>query len=244
MTAIVKSKVIVLRKIEYGDSSNILSVFSEKYGKVSVIIKGARSGRNKKSSVSDVLNLIEMVTYQKESRDVQYASQVDLINGYQNIKSNLQIYKYASAAMELIYFLIMENESHEKLFRGTVRFLDLISAGNNPKLLFSKYFLFMIEELGYKINMSECSSCKKNIGNEKSLSFNYDLGFLCKECSEEKLENNFFDPELFNLISCLSTKKMEFHYTDKLLDTVINFFENYIKYHVPEFKGLQTLKIF
>jgi len=245
MAAIVKSKVIVLRKIEYGDSSNIISVFSEKQGKMSVIIKGARSGKNKKTSSSDVMNLIELVTYQKENREVQYASQVDLISGFQKIKSNLELYKYAAAALELIYFLIMENETHEKLFRGIVRLLELIDSGkNNPKLQFAKYFLLLIEEIGYKINFSECASCMKDIINENKISFDYELGFLCKNCSDERMENNYFEKELFNLILCLSTKKSEYQYTDKLLDTVIIFFENYIKYHVPEFKGLQTLKIF
>ncbi|GAB4126581.1 MAG: hypothetical protein Fur0015_00020 [Ignavibacteriales bacterium] len=245
MSTIVKSKAIVLRKTNYGDSSYILSVFSQEFGKYSVIIKGARSGKSKKSSAADVLNLVELVIYKKENREMQFASQIDLINGYSEIKSDLEKMKYSIACAELISQLILDDEPNDKLFRGFQKILDLISARDSkPKLLFAKFFIFFIEELGYKININECSECKKSLKEENTIVFNFNTGFLCNECLKGNYEDNLFNKELFNLMTCLSTKKSEFQYTDKLLEAAINFFENYLKYHVAEFKGLQSLKIF
>lgn len=245
MSEIVKSRAIVLRKTNYGDSSYILSVFSKGIGKFSVIIKGARSGKIKKSSAADVLNLVELVFNRKENRELQFVRQIDLIDGYSSIKANLEKMKYSIACVELISELILEYEPNDKLFRGLLRILNLISEENSkPKILFAKFFIFFVEELGYKLNINECAVCKKNIQNDNNLFFNFNKGFLCGQCGNEIYGNNLFDKELFNLIACLSTKKNEFYFNDRLLDATINFLENYLKYHVTEFKGLQSLKIF
>ena len=40
MSEIIKTEAVILSKMNYGDTSNILSVYTKDYGKLSVIIKG------------------------------------------------------------------------------------------------------------------------------------------------------------------------------------------------------------
>ena len=47
MSEIIKTEAVVLSKMNYGDSSNIASLFTEDLGKISVIIKGARTVKSK-----------------------------------------------------------------------------------------------------------------------------------------------------------------------------------------------------
>jgi len=245
MTEIIKAKVLIIRKVNFGDTSNILNVFSEDSGKYSVIIKGARSSKSKNALAADVLNVVEIVIYRKENRDTQLVSQVDLIKSYVKIKDDLSKLKYAFAVCELLQNLIFDNEPHSKLFRGTMRILDLMEANNQiDKFLFAKYFLFFIEEIGFKINLNECATCNKNLSHEHKLGVNFEKGFLCENCSNENYVQKFFDSELFNLLACLSTKKNEVKYTELNIDTIIEFLEKYLCYHVQEFKGIQSLKIY
>ena len=47
MSEIIKTEAVVLSKLNYGDSSSIASLFTEDFGKLSVIVKGARSPKSK-----------------------------------------------------------------------------------------------------------------------------------------------------------------------------------------------------
>ena len=102
--------------------------------------------------------------YKKENREVQLVSEVDLINHFAGIKDDFNRIKYASAIIELLLNLTVENEHHHKMFSGTVRALELInSASENPKLVFVKYFLFFIKEIGYEFQTNNCSVCGKEL---------------------------------------------------------------------------------
>ncbi|HDR91173.1 MAG TPA: DNA repair protein RecO, partial [candidate division Zixibacteria bacterium] len=64
---ILSLKAFVLRRIRYGESSLITSLFSEERGKLSVIAKGARPAKSKcgMAAVLEPLNLIEAEVYFK-----------------------------------------------------------------------------------------------------------------------------------------------------------------------------------
>ena len=84
MTKIVKTKALVLNKLDFGDSSKIVNFYSEEFGRVTGILKGARSSKSKIGKIVDILNLVEIIFYKKDSRDIQVVTQADLISHYPN----------------------------------------------------------------------------------------------------------------------------------------------------------------
>ena len=79
--------------------------------------------------------------------------------------------------------------------------------------------------------------------NEK-VGFNYELGFMCSNCLKDHLINNEMEKELFNFILCLS-KRIEINeYKKSDLNKVIMFLEKFLNYHVEQFKGLKSIKLF
>ena len=245
MSAIVKTKALVIRKNEFGDSSYVVTLFTEEFGKFSAVIKGARSSKNKNVLSADVLNYVNVVMYKKEHRETQLVTQVDLINGYKRIKESLNKLKYAIAVCELIQDLLLDNEPHKRLFKGVLRIFELMELNNQShKLLFVKFLIFFIEENGFKLNLDTCVVCDKELSNQANYGFNYEKGFLCEACAAENFVNRIFDSELFNLLLCLSTKKNQVKYSDTSLDSLINFLELYLSFHVQEFKGIKSLKIY
>ena len=245
MSAIVKTKALVIRKNEFGDSSYVVTLFTEEFGKFSAVIKGARSSKNKNVLSADVLNYVNVVMYKKEHRETQLVTQVDLINGYKRIKESLNKLKYAIAVCELIQDLLLDNEPHKRLFKGVLRIFELMELNNQShKLLFVKFLIFFIEEIGFKLNLDTCVVCDKELSNQANYGFNYEKGFLCEACAAENFVNRIFDSELFNLLLCLSTKKNQVKYSDTSLDSLINFLELYLSFHVQEFKGIKSLKIY
>lgn len=244
MPVIVKTEGIILRKSDYGDSSNIIALYTRDFGKVSAILKGVKSSRSKYGASGDILNRVEIVFYKKESRQVQTISQIDLVKHYQKIKEDLDSLKYASAILELVSALILEEENNTRLYEGLIKILDLIESGEtNKKYLFTKFYLFFISELGYKIAVDDCIICSKTLLNGSKLFFNLDNGFMCYDCGKDHLYHNEFSPELFEKLLCLTTRKNDISVTEEELDTIISFLERYLSFHIDTFNGLNSLKV-
>lgn len=245
MSEIIKTKGIVLRKIDYGDSSKIATLLTEHHGKLSVILKGAKSAKSKIGGIVDLLNHVEIVLYKKAGRSVQVLTQADLITHYPLIKDDLDKIKYASAITELTHLLTIEEETHERMYRGLSRILDLMNNLNSiPKLLFVKYFLFFLEDIGYALEIEKCSQCSKNLKDSGVVKFNYDNGFMCSECGSNHLISHEFNEELFTSLYCLNGRQKNEIINESDLDSLIFFLEKYLSYHVDEFNGLRSLKAY
>ena len=244
MAVITKSEAIVLRKTKYSDSSLIVQLYTKDNGKISALLKGARSSKSRIGSKIDLINHVEVIFYNKEEKDLQLVTQVNLINHYPKIRENLEKIKYASAVCELVLKLIPEHESNDKIFRGTTRMLHLINNSNNDEpLLFAQYLLFFIKEIGFEISFEKCSNCGSEIDSDIGNAFGYSTGIICSECNEDKLITFQFPKELFNLFKCLTSKNNIDSYNTKHAENIIFILEKYLVYHNSEFNGIKSLQM-
>jgi DNA repair protein RecO (recombination protein O) len=244
MSELLKTEAIVLRKLDYGDSSRIIHFFTEEFGKLTAIIKGARSSKSKLGLILDSFNYVQIVLYKKETRDIQIVSDVDLLNHFGVIKEDFQRMQYASAIVELLSNLVSENEAHKKLFIGTVKALEILNHPlRDPKLFFTKYLIFFIKEIGYAISIDKCSQCETLINTNQTVGFNYDSGIICSDCKSDRLVHLELEKELFNLFICLNHKQNEIKYKQRDLDRIIRMLEKFLKYNIQEFKGLKSLEL-
>ncbi len=245
MPELVKTEGIVLRKLDFGDTSKIATLITPSFGKISIIIKGGRTAKSKTGAIIDILNNVEVVYYNKKSREVQMLSQADLINNFTGIKENIEKLKYASAVIELIILMTVEEYNYERLYRGLKKILEMMSQGSrNPKLLFIQFFIFLLEEMGYEFQFDNCTFCGREFRLGDTAKFNYELGMMCENCSKERLFSFEFSQELFISLLCLSRKDFQQKDNFEELDKLIYFLERYLMYHISEFKGLKSLHIF
>ncbi|MBI1939615.1 MAG: DNA repair protein RecO [Ignavibacteriales bacterium] len=245
MSDLIKTRAIVLRKLDYGDTSRIIHLFTEDFGKISAILKGGRSGKSKKIMLVDVMNNVQIVLYKKETREVQIISEVDLLQHYPNISDDFDRMMHASAIIELLLNLTVENENNHRLYIGTARAFELINnRAKNPKLIFAKYFLFFIKEIGYEFPVTHCSICGKELTSDVlSVAYNFESGILCGDCKQDRLIHSELSKELFNLLFCLSTKKNDIVYEERNLVVIIKLLEKFLRYNIHEFKGLKSLEL-
>ena len=245
MSEIVKTEAVVLSKINYGDTSSIVSLYTESDGKISAIVKGGRSPKSKLGKIIEPLNHLQIIIYKKNTRDVQLLSSADLISHFINIKEDLDATKYSFAIIELVKNLTSEHESNLKLFKGLIKILNMINEKKEaPAFLYGRFLLFFLSELGYEITVEKCSICKGEIESSKTLGFDFESGFVCSDCFESHSGLENISAELFELIFCLKTNKKSKKFSVDLMDKFNLLLERYLKFHVSDFKGIQSFQIF
>lgn len=245
MTEIIKTEAVVLSKMNYRDSSKIAHLFTKDYGRLSGIIKGARKSTSKIGVQVDLFNHINVVLYRKESREIQLITQADLINYYPNIKNNLEHLKYASAILELVNRLTLEGENNSRLFNGIIKILSLIEKNDFlPGIALIKFMLFLLKELGYEAKFDKCGNCGRQLSNSEKSYFHFDKNVICINCAENIQGLSSISPELFIFLNCLNQKHGELPVSQKDIDNAIFFIERFIKYHIPEFKGINSIHLY
>lgn len=244
MAEITKSEAIILKKTKFSDSSLITQFYTKDYGKISALLKGARSSKSKIGSKVDLINHVEVVLYNKAERDLQLVTQINLIEHFPNIKEDLDKIKYASSVCELYIKLIPENEAHDRLFRGLIKILNRINSTDNASnILFAQFLLFFIKEIGFEILFDSCSNCGNIIDTNDGNAFSYSDGIICKNCNEDKMLTFQFSAELFNLFKCLTTKNNITSFNTKHIENIIFILEKFLTYHNSEFNGIKSLQI-
>ncbi len=245
MSEILKTDAVVLHKVKYGDTSVIVTLFTKEYGKLSAIVKGGRNPKSKLGMVVDIFNHLQVVFYKKDTRDVQLISSVDLINHFPNLKEELDSIKYAQGVLELVKSLTVEHEVNHKLFNGIVRIFSLIDESKESAIvLFARFFMFFLSELGYQLQLDECFGCGKKELLKSELSYNYELGIFCDNCKLKAVESYHINTELFSVLICLKNNKSIADSNKNLIEKSIAFMERHLKHHVSDFKGIQSLSTF
>ena len=153
---IVHTSAIVLRSFPYGDTSLIARCFSKDQGKISLIIKGARSKKKPKAAFFEPLSHVDLIYNYKPNRELQIVSKVSFINYWSSILSNLRSITLSMAMLELTEKTLSVEDPHPNLFK---MLKDVLSAINekesDPNLLFWFYECILLSHLGFRPNLEQ-----------------------------------------------------------------------------------------
>lgn len=245
MSDIIKTEAVVLSKLNYGDTSSIVTLYTETDGKISAIIKGGRSPKSKVGKIIDPINHLQIIIYKKNTRDVQILSDANLISHYLNLKEDLNSAKYGFAIIELIKNLTVEHEANPKLFKGLIKIFNLINdKKENPAFLFGRFLFFFLSELGYEIAIDKCSICGSDLIPQKNMGFDFNSGLTCSNCFESHSGLEYISAELFELIFCLKNNRSIEKFNVGSMDKINLLLERYLKFHLTDFKGIQSFQIY
>ena len=136
-----KTRGIVLKTTDYGESSVITQIFTEKLGLQSYIINGVKKPKAKISrNMLQPLHLLDLVVYHKGTGGVQRISELKTSPVLQSIPYDVIKSSMAMFLNEVLYKCIRQQTEDEHLFDfvfSTVEWLDHQNAGlANFHLLF------------------------------------------------------------------------------------------------------------
>ena len=153
---IVNTPAIVLKSFSYGDSSLIARCFSKNNGKISLIIKGAKSTKSPKVSYFQPLSYIDIIYNHKVNRELQVLSKVNFREYWSKILDDLYKISLTMTILEITDKVLSENDPHPSLF---LVLKEVLKSYNNtcidPNLLFWFYECALLSYLGFHPNLED-----------------------------------------------------------------------------------------
>jgi len=113
-----KTKGIILRIVKYGETSLVVTVFTELFGVQTYMVNGVRSSKksNTKAAYFQPGALLDMVVYHNDTKDIQRIKECSWVILYQNIFSDVIRNSIALYMVELLQKCLKQPEQNTDLF--------------------------------------------------------------------------------------------------------------------------------
>ena len=174
---------VVLRHSDYGEADRLLTLFTRQLGKTRALAKGARKIASRKAGH------IEPFTYAKlqlaKGRDMLILTQADTVEAYQPLREDLILTSHASYVLELLDRFTYQDETESPaLFRLLTETLARLAAKTDPWLVIRYYEMRLLDHLGFRPQLVECTNCRRAILPEDQF-FSFSAGgVICLRCGQ------------------------------------------------------------
>lgn len=200
--ALAHDRCICLRKTEYSETSQILSLFGKAHGIVRVIAKGAhrrtKAGASKFDGGLDLLDVGEAVFTHASEKQLGTLTEWGLREGHLDLRNNLRAMYLALYASELVGAVLEEHDPHPDLFD---RLEAVLIELPTPRIeeSFLTFQLDLLREAGYLPELSACVECGAPIGDRSSFSPSRS-GIVCRNCESAAPDRISVDSRLVRMV--------------------------------------------
>lgn len=231
---------IILKTVDYSESSKIVTLFSREHGKIAVIVKGAKKPKSKFTGLLEVGNLLDVVYYYKANRSVQTLTEATYLEKTLNLRLDFEKMATMMSALELITQLLHENEVNHPLFDFTKNFLIWLNETDvEPARVFPYLQIRLAELMGFGLQMEA--------RNEEATQYmNLDSGLISPENISShtyKLTKNQY-LYIAGTLQARNSAVFSISFENGELKDLVNQLDRYLKFHVEGLKSRKSDAIF
>jgi len=162
---LVESKGLILKVFPYSNTSIICNIFTNNFGKLTLMVKGVRKPKKPLLSIIQPFNLVEIQYYYKKNRGIQLIKEADIIISFDKLRDNINSILFGSLILGIINKVFEKEYPNEIIFRLIYKTLNKLSTDNNQNKIIFLFFLFHLnKQLGFMPtikNNSELSDSSK-----------------------------------------------------------------------------------
>jgi DNA repair protein RecO (recombination protein O) len=235
------TKGIVLRTVKYGETSIIVTLFTELFGVQSYLVNGVRTSSKKGSGKANLFQpsaILDMVVYHNDLKQLQRIKEFRWAHLYKHILSDVKKNAVALFMVELLTKCLKQPEGHADLFYFTEdAFIHLDESSEMVAANFPLYFaLHLPVFFGFRINDNYSG---KNIF----------LDLQEGSFTEERPSHPYFleDKQAAITSQLLKTQRPEELQQIKLNHDsrrdLLHLYERYYALHIQDFGTMRTLPV-
>ncbi|MCK5145804.1 DNA repair protein RecO [bacterium] len=244
--AILNTEAIILKGWKLRETSKILQLYTRDYGKVRVVAKGGRDPKSPFKGCLEPMTHLNIIYYDKRTRDLQLLSKVDLIDPHYHIIGDMPRTTLGLAVAELTDKAVAGEESFPEVFdllSGTLSALDRMDDFLEAYIwYFQTHFIGL---MGYKPIWDSCLHCGTSLGLEGGAFHPESGGLICRNCgggglwvSSDTLEILFF------LQRCNQDEAGSLKPGKAQKFEIRKLFDLYFRAHIEHMKRIESLRLY
>ncbi len=182
----IKVNGLVIQDREIGENDKLLTILTERYGKLYVIGKGVKSIKNRNMCCSQLFSYASFGL--RRRGNYYHIVDSDLIDNFFDIRNDIVKLALASYVCDIVNYVAQEGQGEDDILRLALNTIYAISKNKyNLETIRSAFQLKIVSELGMTPDVTCCSVCNKDNISSGYLDL-IDGVLVCDDC---KSNNDF-----------------------------------------------------
>lgn len=172
---------IVIRSMDYGEGSAIVTLCTENAGKVGVLVRGAKKVKSRHAALIQPFTVGEYVFF-RNSGGLGTLNAGEISNSHHPLREDLVKAAYASYACELLDRVLHDEETGVFWFRQLSACLDALEEDKDPGVILNVFEMKVLQAAGYGPQLDNCVACGRECPEEGTFISPRLGGVLCRAC--------------------------------------------------------------
>jgi len=237
---------IVLRRIDYGESDQIIKLFLKETGNISSIAKGIKRSKKRFPHRLEPFRVYDFTLRKRKPGQSLYLIQsADQIRDFEGIKEDIRKIALGNFILEILLIAVKESHPHPELYDFVLKTFRNLSESEGIFPLWFYVAIHVMGFLGFSPNFETCLKCKKPLQKTEKNLFNPARGGLvCQQCATlSKTDKTSVTSEALGVLQFL--KKASFPAVPRIKlssqtrTEIASLLTNFITYHLE--RPLKTL---
>lgn len=215
-----KTRGVVFRFTKYGETSIIVTLFTEVFGLQAYIVNGVRSksGKNK-IALFQPLTLLDLVVYHRPNANINRIKEVKCLHPYQSIFSDIKKSTLSMFILEVVNKTVKEESHAQELCDFFIQsFVTLDQIDRNTENFHLIFLIKLSRHLGFGAH-----------------NINEVLGARMTSPDNEDILNQLIGSDYLRFTVMNNRQRRE------ILDLILKFYADHIE-NLGEFKSIQVLR--
>lgn len=150
---------IVIRSVPYGEGNVIITLFTEEYGKIGLMIRGAKKARSRHAAVSQLHTYGMYVFYKGNANSLGTLNDAETLQSFSEIRSDLRTSAYAAYFAELVDRFVPDGEASGYLYLQLLAAYEALQSGKDPAIISFLLELKLFHFAGISPITHACARC-------------------------------------------------------------------------------------
>lgn len=182
-----KATALVLKVVEFSETSLVVTLFTREFGKIHGLAKGGKRLKGPFDSALDLLALCRIVFLRKSSEALDVLTEAKLERRFRPPDRDLSSLYAGYYVAELLAALTDQYDPHPELFDLAEQTLAGLSAGESVFRHTVRWELGALRIVGHLPALETCANCTAPVPLTGRVAFGQlDGGVLCSRCREGK----------------------------------------------------------
>jgi len=242
-----KAEAVVLKTLNHGDTSKIITLYSRGVGRLKLIAKGVRSPKSKAMGLFQPTRHIQVIYYSKATSELQLFKSGELIDGFFGLEEDFDRLTLAQVMVELLDRSVEDEEGHSQLFQLLV---DSLSRLSNLEIAPAEAYWFfhthLLRELGFRPHVGHCSVCREALDEGGSLGRGTSQ-LECVKCHQPGQDSVFVNRAVLQTVQGLQdiswgeVEKTTLNARERR--SLWDFLWQFTFHHIESARGMKSLKV-
>jgi len=200
-----KSRAIVVRLVTFSESSYVATLYTEEFGKITGMAKGARRAKSAFASALDLLSVCRIVFIRKSSDAMDLLTEASLERPFRSSIRNLSRLYAGYYVLELVDALTGNRDPNPPLFRIVLDTVAALDSDTDIAGQILRFELNALRLLGQLPSLDDCVECGNRVELGNRIAFGQiSGGVLCANCKVGKRHVVSLSKEALETIRTLS----------------------------------------